>query len=82
VCVLPMILSLTDGPLSLSLSPLEGARVPFRAGEGRWVAAPGFQGLGCLKLLRFSPPRQEPQQIREPVQVGHDLRVVELAGVL
>jgi exodeoxyribonuclease V alpha subunit len=40
----------TDGrPLTPSLSPSEGERVPFRAGEGSSAGAPGFRALGCLR---------------------------------
>ena len=39
------------GPLSLSLSPSEGERVPFRAGEGKSRASTRFHSSGCLCLI-------------------------------
>ena len=41
-------------PLTLSLSPSDGERVPFRAGEGSSAGPPGFHGSACLSLGRFS----------------------------
>ena len=41
----------TDGaPLTPSLSPSEGERVPFRAGEGKKAAPPIRRAFGCLLL--------------------------------
>src|ERR1035441_3244998 len=37
-------------PLTPSLSPSDGERVPFRAGEGSSAGPPSFHGLGCLSL--------------------------------
>jgi acyl-[acyl-carrier-protein]-phospholipid O-acyltransferase/long-chain-fatty-acid--[acyl-carrier-protein] ligase len=37
-------------PLTPSLSPSEGERVPFRAGEGTSAGSPEFHGSGSLKL--------------------------------
>jgi len=38
------------GPLSLSLSPSKGERVPFRAGEGSLTGSPSFHKSGRLGL--------------------------------
>ena len=37
-------------PLTPSLSPSDGERVPFRAGEGSSAGPPSFHGSGCLRL--------------------------------
>jgi hypothetical protein len=37
-------------PLTPSLSPSDGERVPFRAGEGYSEGPPGFHGSRCLRL--------------------------------
>src|SRR5674476_1404534 len=37
-------------PLTLSLSPSDGERVPVRAGEGSSADSPSFHEAGCLSL--------------------------------
>jgi hypothetical protein len=37
-------------PLTPSLSPSDGERVPFRAGEGKAATSPGIHGSGCAGL--------------------------------
>jgi len=41
-------------PLTPALSPSEGARVPFRAGEGERADSPGSHGSGFLRLQNAS----------------------------
>jgi phenylacetate-CoA ligase len=41
------------GPLTLSLSPSDGERVPFRAGEGSPAGKPGSHGFGWLSLEAY-----------------------------
>jgi 2-aminoadipate transaminase len=48
-------------PLTPSLSPSDGERVPFRAGEGKSANSAHFLGSGGVKLIYLVPNFQNPQ---------------------
>jgi hypothetical protein len=54
-CVARLDWGIEVDPLSLSLSPFEGERVPFRAGEGLMADSPSFHERVCLILVRVQP---------------------------
>ena len=56
-------------PLTPSLSPSEGERVPFRAGEGNSAGSPTFHGSGCLSL-RTQAVRRADARLTEDEENG------------
>jgi hypothetical protein len=71
------------GPLSLSLSPSKGERVPFRAGEGPPTGSPSFHGSGGLRLREDRGNQPLPARGVlgiEHFDMGFPLRIQRLAA--
>ena len=66
-------------PLTPSLSPSEGERVPFRAGEGNVEGAPGGQRSG-RPIPPIAPPATRSAII--PIMIGEESNAVAAAAAL
>jgi 8-amino-7-oxononanoate synthase len=71
------------GPLSLSLSPSKGERVPFRAGEGKVEGASGSQKSGRPSLASaFNPRTPTIRSAIIPIMIGEEGKAVAAAATL